>query len=508
MHKTRDILRLKLQNHLSHRKIARSLQISAGSVGATVSRARRAGLDWKTVCQLDDAELERRLYQQAVAGKPRRPLPNFQWIHLERRRPGVTLELLHIEYRERHPDGYGYTRFCDLYRGWLKRRGLSMRQVHKAGDKLFVDYSGKKPHYIDPDSGERVECELFVGTLGASNYTYAEATRTQTSPDWIASHTRAFSFFGGVTAAVVPDQLKSGVTVHCRYEPGVQRTYRDLAEHYGTCILPARPYKPKDKAKVEVAVQIVQRWVLARLRNQTFFSLAELNARIRELVDDLNDRQMRVYGASRRELFEKLDRPALRPLPQDAFVYGDWSRAKVNADYHVGVEYHYYSVPHALVGEHVDIYTTANTVEIYHQHRRVHSHVLSRERGGTTTCPQHLPKAHRKHLEWSPTRLLEWARGIGPNTARLIEEILCNRPHPEAGYRSCLGIQRLSRRYDLERLEKACGRALRANARSYRHVDSILKNGLDRLPFAEDASDGPAPSLPEHDNVRGDTYYH
>ncbi len=505
MRKTREILRQKLVLGLSHRKVARSLGVSPGAVGAAVGRAAAAGLDWESVQEQTDEELEERLYGRRAEAGSERPLPNYQYLHTERRKPGVTLELLHLEYLEAHPTGYRYTQFCELYRRWLKTHGLTMRQVHRAGEKLFVDYSGKKLHYVDGSTGDQVECELFVAVLGASNYIYAEATHTQRSRDWIASHVRAFEFIGGVPGLVVPDQLKSGVTTPCLYEPGVQRTYGELAEHYGTAVLPARSRKPRDKAKVEVGVQIVQRHVLARMRNEKFFSLDPLNRRVWELVGELNNRPMKLYGASRRELFESLDRPALIALPARRFVYAEWKQAKVNIDYHVEVDHHLYSVPYQVVGERVDVRFSATTVEVFLRQKRVAGHKRCYTRGKFTTLPEHMPKAHREHLQWSPTRLVSWAETVGLQTAALVCTILDSRPHPEQGYRSCLGILRLSKRYGDERLENACERALRAGARSYRHVDSILKNGLDRLPL--DDSDAPQPQLPTHDNVRGGTYY-
>jgi transposase len=477
MRKTREILRLKWALGRSHREVARSLGVSSGVVGGTVLRARAAGLEWPQVQALADDALEARLYGRPEAvGQRQRPQPDCAYLHAERRKPGVTLELLHLEYLEQHPDGYRYTRFCDLYRDWLTRRGLSMRQVHRAGEKCFVDYAGQKPQLIDPATGEVREVELFVAVLGASNYTYVEATRTQQVPDWIASHQRAFAYFGGVTGAVVPDQLKSGVTVPCRYEPRLQRTYEEFAQHYGTVILPARPGKSRDKAKVEVGVQVAERWILARLRHESFRSLGALNARIGALREDLNGRRMRLYQASRRELFERLDRPALRPLPAEPFVYGEWKTARVNIDYHV-----------ELKGQ------------------RVAAHVRDDTPGRHTTDPAHMPKAHQRHLEWTPSRLTEWASRIGPQTQALVAAILADRPHPEQGYRSCLGLLRLGRRYGDARLEAACARALRVGARSYRHVDSILKHGLEQVPLPE------APTLalrpaPLHEHLRGRAY--
>ena len=395
-------------------------------------RAQAAGLDWAQVQALTDDALEARLYgRPEAAGGRQRPLPDCAYLHAERRKPGVTLELLHLEYLEQHPDGYRYTRFCDLYRRWLTRRGLTMRQVHQGGEKLFVDYAGQKPSVIDPATGERIAVELFVAVLGASNYTYAEATLTQQVPDWIASHQRAFAFIGGVTAAVVCDQLKSGVVIPCRYEPGLQRTYEEFAQHSGTVIVPARPAKARDKAKVEVAVQVVERWILARLRHETFFSLGALNARIAALLTDLNARPMRLYRASRGELFERLDQPALRALPAEAFVYGEWKTARVNVDYHIELQGHYYSVPSALVHEAVDVRASVSTVEIFHRGQRVGAHARGTARGRHTTDPAHMPKAHQQHLEWTPSRIIAWAQTIGAHTAALVEAILADRPHPE-----------------------------------------------------------------------------
>jgi transposase len=506
MRKTREILRQKWELGRTHREVAASVGLSLGAVALTLGRAAAAGLDWAAAQALSDVALEERLYgprDEAAA----RPLPDCEYIHAERKKPGVTLELLHLEYLDKHPDGYRYTQFCERYREWLKRRGLTMRQEHRAGEKLFIDYAGKKPHLIDPKTGEVIEVELFVAVLGASNYTYAEASLTQRGPDFIASHVRALHDLGGVPAALVPDQLKSGVIAACRYEPGIQRTYEDLARHYGTAVLPARPHRPRDKAKVEVAVQIVERWIVARLRHETFFSLEALNARIAELLVELNGRRMRVYGASRRELFERIDRQALKPLPSEPFAYSEWRTARLNIDYHAEIDHHYYSAPHALVHEQVEARLTAITVEIFHRGVRVASHVRSYRRGGHTTIAEHMPKAHQKHLEWTPSRIVHWAGSIGPKTRELAEAILAERRHPEQGYRSCLGILRLGKRYGNERLEAACARAVAVRARSYRHVESILKNGLDRLPSPdEQREEGTTPAA--HENTRGGGYYH
>jgi len=507
MRKTREILRQKWELGRSHREVAFSVCTSPSTVADTLGRAKGAGLDWAQVQGLTEEALEARMYR----GSPgpigqARPVPDCAYLHIERRRVGVTLELLHHEYLEQHPDGYRYTQFCEIYRRWTKLLRLSMRQEHRAGEKAFVDYSGKKPHYTDQKTGEHIEVELFVAVLGASNYTYAEATASQKGHDFIASHVRAIEYFGGAPAALVPDQLKSGVTRSCWYEPTIQHTYEEMAEHYDTTVIPARPRKPRDKAKVEGGVLIAQRWILARLRNQTFFSLDALNERIAELLEDLNARTMKVYRVSRRELFERLDRPVLKPLPSVRFVYGDWKKAVVNIDYHIAVDGHYYSCHHSLIKEEVEARITATTVEVFFKGQRHTSHVRSYERGLFTTKPEHRPKAHED--QWPPSRVIEWAANeVGPKTAALIEVLLVERRHPEQGYRSCMGIKRLAKSYGRERVEAACERALRVHARSYRHVESILKKGLDRLPLQTEMEATETRPPVEHENLRGRNHY-
>ena len=505
MRKIRDILRLKWSLGMSHRETARSLSVSSGVVAETLKRAKCAHLDWARVCELDDTELDKLLYGVKTQRGQERPRPDFAHVDIERRRPGVTLAMLHWEYLQEHPDGYQYARFCALFKEWRKNQRIAMRQVHVGGEKLFIDYSGKKPQVIDPKTGEVRNVELFVAVLGASSYTYAEASESQQSQDFIASHMRALEYFGGVPRVLVPDQLKSAVTRPGQYEPVVQRTYQDMAEHYDTVVIPARPRKPKDKAKVEVAVQIVQRFVLGALRKEQFFSLEALNQRIRERLEALNNSPMKKYnGASRRQLFERLDQPVLRPLPLERFVYATWKRVRVNIDYHVALDNHYYSVPYQLASEELEARQTATTVELFHKGKRVASHKRSRESGRHSTITEHMPKAHRAHLEWTPSRLLDWAGKMGPNIAALVQNILETRKHPEQGYRSCLGILRLAKRYDPERLDAACLRALRVGARSYRSVESILKTNLDRVPLPDDSAER---EPLDHDNVRGPDYY-
>jgi transposase len=508
MRKTREILRLKWVLGRSHREITNTLAVGLGTITQVVMRAERAKItSWPDVEALSDEELDAKMYPPPVQNGEPRPEPNLPAMHIELRRTGVTLRLLHEEYVAANPNAYGYTKYCELYNAWAERLRVTMRQVHKAGEKCFVDYSGAKPSIVDAKTGERVEVELFVAVMGASNYTYAEVTATQRSADWIASHVRLVEFLGGTPRAMIPDQLKSGVVLASRYEPGIQRTYEEWSQHYSTTILPARPIKPRDKAKVEGGVLIAQRWILARLRNLTCFSIDEMNEHIARLVADLNSRVMKRYGKSRRELFDDLDRPAITALPTDRFIHGDWSKAQVRLDYHVPVDHHDYSVPYQRATDDVEIRLSASTVEIFYQGKRCASHVRSFEYGGTTTNPEHLPASHRKYLEESDAGFETWAKTIGPQTLELVRVILIERPHPEHGLRSCRGLRSLLRAYAPERLEAACERALLAGARSYTNVESILKHGLDRQPLTEAVQSDVRPPSLDHENIRGADYY-
>jgi transposase len=506
MDRLREILRQKLVLRRSHRDVADAVGVSVGLVSSVMSRAAVQQVDAEHIEEIDEAELEEKLYGRRAAKEAKRPLPNPAEMHIELRRAGVTLQLLHLEYLERYPDGYRYTAYCDVYRAWLAKRSPTMRQTHVAGDKMFVDYSGKRPRIVDRATGEVTEVELYVAVLGASNYTYAEATFTQQVPDFIASTTRAFAFFGGATRAVVPDQLKSAVTIACRYEPGIQRSFNELGRHYRTTILPARPASPRDKAKVEVGVQIVQRWILARIRHQVFHTLGELNARIRELVTELNARTMRLYKMSRTELFNRIEKSALSALPAEVFEYATWKKGKLNVDYHIVFDDHFYSAPHTLIQEELWVRATTTSIEIFHRGTRVAAHARSYIKFKHTTITAHMPAAHQKHAEWTPSRILGWARTVGPKTSALAEAILAEHRHPEHGYRSCLGLFRLAKRYGNERVEAACARALTVSARSYRHVESILKHGFDRAPAL--ATESVPSTGVVHENVRGRDYYH
>ncbi|MBI2983529.1 MAG: IS21 family transposase [Chloroflexi bacterium] len=507
MRKVKEVLRLTFGEGLSRRQVSAATGLPYTTIADHLARATKAGITWPLPEGLDDAALEARLFARpAIPDAASRPLPD--WAELDRElrsKKNVTLALLHLEYKEQHPEGYQYTQFCRHYHAWRGTVDLVMRQEHKAGEKCFVDWAGQTVPIIDPRTGEIVlEAQIFVAVLGASSHTYAEAFASQELEHWISGHISAFEAWGGATRIVVPDNPRTGVTKAHRYEPILNATYAEMAAHYGCAVIPARPRKPRDKAKCEVGVQVVQRWILARLRKRRFFSLAELNAAISELLRWLNERPFKKLEGSRAKLFAELDRPALRPLPAIRYQFATWKSATVNIDYHIEVDHHFYSVPYQLAREQVDVRISATTVEVFRHGQRVASHLRSSVRGGYTTAPEHMPEAHRRHLEWTPGRIVRWAEETGPRTASLVKAVMESRPHPEQGYRSCLGIMRLGKRFGDERLEAACTRALAVSALSYRSVESILRAGLDRQALPQ-----PAPELipREHANLRGPDYY-
>ncbi len=504
MSKTREILRTRWALGLSVREASRATGVSTGVVSKTASRAQKAGLTWAAVEALSDAELARRLYGEAAPAQSDRAEPDPVWMHRELRRRGVTLELLHLEYLSEHPTGFRYTAFCDRYRQWLSRQSVVMRQVHRAGEKAFVDYSGVRPHFIDASTGQKVDVELFVAALGASSLTFATATLTQRVADFVSAHVKAFRYFGGVPKITVPDQLRSAVSVPCRYEPTIHRAYSELGRHYDTAIVPARPGHPRDKAKVEVAVQVAQRWILARLRNETFFSLESLNARIAELLEDLNARPMKRLRASRRELFERYEREALKPLPSEAYVISEWSGGNtLDESYHVRVEDHFYSAPHVLVGEVVEMRLTSSTVEVFCGGARVAAHARSYEAGKTTET-EHMSEGHRAHCD-AEADVKAWSVSVGPMCFALVEKILNANPIREAAVRSTLGLRSVAKKYGERRTERACETALRLGARSYKPVERMLKLGRETMPLYGDEPSERAPIA--HDNVRGPEYF-
>lgn len=503
MRKIKEVLRLKATG-LSNRKIARACGISRPSVAEYIRRAHAAKLSWPLPSNLSDTEIEQRLFPPSSSvSLDQRPTPDWQAVHAELRRKGVTMDLLWQEYKEANPDGFQYSWFCQHYRQWAGKLDLVMRHEHRAGEKLFVDYAGQTVEVIDPQTGEITEAQIFVAVFGASNYTYAEATRSQSLPDWIGSHVRAITFFGGVPEIVVPDNLKSGVNKSCRYEPDINPTYQEMASHYNIAVVPARVRKPKDKAKAENGVLVVERWILARLRNRRFFSMAELNRAISELLSHLNNRPFKKLDGCRLSHFETVDRPALRPLPLTPYEFAEWKKVRVNVDYHFEVGRHYYSVPHTLVGKQLDVRLTASIVECFHRGKRVASHRRSRLQGKHTTVHDHMPPKHRKYAKWTPERFVRWGNSIGPHTGELVSTILAARRHPEQAFRTLFGILRLDKSYP-GRLENACRRALHIGATSYRSVESILKNGLDSHPVPKP----PSQSAPvQHGNIRGAGYY-
>src|SRR5690554_6707866 len=505
MRKIKEVLRLNASG-MSNRKIAVSCGISRSTVAEYLYRAAEAGLAWPLPPSLSDVTIEQWLFPPPPTRANRdRTLPDWQSVFKELKRKGVTLFLLWQEYLEQHPRGYQYSWYCDLYREWRGKLDVVMRQDHRAGEKLFVDYAGHTVPIVNQHTGELREAQVFIAVLGASNYTYAEATLSQSLPDWIGSHQRTFTFLGGVPEIVVPDNLKSGVTKASLYDPDINPTYQDMAEHYDVAVIPARVRAPKDKSKAEIGVYVVERWILAALRNRTFFSLAELNQAIQKLVVGLNTRPFRKLPGCRKDMFSALDEPALRALPASAYTYAEWKKVRVHMDYHIEFERHYYSVPYQLVKKQLEARVTDNTLECFYKNKRVASHLRSFMQGSHTTVREHMPKSHQKYAEWSPQRFIQWAEKIGPSTAGVIAQALSSRRHPQQSYRSCLGILRLEKPYGDKRLEAACGRALLLGSYRYKSIESILKHGLDSRPLLQQQE----LDIPEdHDNIRGPTYYH
>ena len=509
MRKIKEVLRLKYEAGRSHGEIARSCVIAHSTVLEYLRRAEAAGVRWPLPVGTTDTELERQLFPAEILGRDTEvPLPDCQMIYNELRRwrsdCALTLTQLWVEYKDNNPGGYQYTQFCEHYRRWLGKLDYVMRQEHRGGEKLFVDYTGSLA-ITNPETGEKIPTQLFVGTWGASNYTYADASLSQELPNWIASHVRAFRYFGCAPRVLVPDNLKSGVTKACFYDPEINPTYADLAEHYGIVVLPAKARRPRYKAIVENGVLVAKRWILAVLRHRTFFSLAELNAAIQELLELLNTRPMRKLKKSRRQIFEEIDLPVALRLPERPYEFAEWKKVRVNIDYHIEVDHHYYSVPFRLIREQLDVCMTAATIEAFFRGERVAVHARSHAWHKPTTLPEHMPAEHRRYAEWTPSRMLEWAGKTGPSTAKLAGDILASKTFPEQGYRAVLGLLRLGRTYGADRLEAACARALRFGSASYRYVHSILARGLEAQ--AEPEAESSQAALPFHENIRGGDYY-
>jgi transposase len=508
MRHVREVVRLEVSG-LSKHEIARRTGLAPSTVRETLKRFAASGLTWPLPDDIADSDLEAKLYKPAGTkqGHRRQDEPDWAAVHRELKRKHVTLSILWDEYIEQHPDGYRYSRYCELYRAWEGKLSVTMRQAHAGGEKLFVDYAGDTASVvIDRLSGEIREAWIFVAVLGASNFTYAEATWTQALADWIGAHTRAFEAIGGVPQLVVPDNTKTAVIKACLYEPSVNRSYTEMAAHYHTAILPTRPRKPRDKAKVEAGVLIMERWILGRLRNRIFLSLAELNQAIGELLVRLNDeRPIRRLGVTRRQLLEQLDRPMLKPLPVEPYVFAEWRMRRVGIDYHVDVDRHYYSVPYRFAKDAVEVRLTARTVEVFAKGERIAAHLRSSGNGKHTTVQDHMPSSHRRYADWTIERIRRDAAGIGPSTGALCDLILQERSHPEQGFRACLGIVRLVKAFGASRVEAAATRALDIGARTYGSVKSILDHNLDRHAASERRPDGEAIL---HRNIRGSRYYH
>ena len=505
MRRIREVLRLVLDCKLSNRKTGESLGIGRSSVDEYVRRASAAGLTWPLPPDLDDAALEAVLFPPTPPpSNVVRSEPDFIWIHEQLKQPGVNLSLLWHEYRERHSDGYQYSAFCAHYRRWQEMHTLSMRQVHRAGEKTFSDFAGTKISVVDPATGEVQYAHLFVTALGASGFSFGTAFWSEDTEAWCQGHVAAFEYFGGAPQLIVPDNPKAAVIKACAYEPELNTSFQQMAAHYSSAILPARVRHPKDKPKAEATVRLYKTWVIARLRQRTFFSLRELNEAIRELIDLANNKPFKKQPGSRREMFERLDKPALRPLPRDRWEFAESRIVRVDNSYHVDVDGRAYSVPHQLARKEVELRLTAKTVEVLFEGRRVTSHarLTSSE---PATLKEHMPPNHRWYADWSPARFISWAASIGASTTQLIEQHLASTNHMEVSFRRCIGILKLAKAYGSDRLEAASQRALATGAISYRSIKSILKSGIDRRPLPPQES--PTQLLILHENIRGASYY-
>jgi len=503
MRKLSEVLRLSLEQKVSVRKIARSCCLARSTVSDYLGRAKVAGLGWPLPEGMDEDLLERLLFPVRETSLPR-PALDMAYLRNEMRKQSVTLQLLWEEYRSHTSDGYSYSQFCQLYGDWVGKQAISLRQEHRAGEKLFVDFAGDTIPIHDPRTGEISQGHVFVGVLGCSNYTYAEVTATEKLPDWIGAQVHALEDIKGVPLVVVPDNTKAAVRSPCWYDPDINLTYQEMAEYYGFTVIPARVRKPKDKAKVENGVLIAERWILARLRHHTFFSIAEANEAVRKLLIGMNAKPFKKLPGSRQSVLEAMERPALKPLPECPYEFAEWKQVAVNIDYHVDVEGHYYSAPYQLIQQRLMARITRHGVELLHKGKRVAAHTRSHQKGRHTTLTEHQPPAHQKYLEWTPERLISWAGMIGPNCAEVIRQILASRPLVVHGYRPCLGVIRLGKPYGNERLERACARALKLNIATYHRIENLLKTGRDKVTMPE--PDIPCP-VTVHDNVRGAGYY-
>jgi transposase len=505
MSKIRRVLQLLHEAKLSQREVARVTGLSKSGVGEIASYARAAGLAWEQARQLDDQALQARMHPPPAPRSARHLEPDWAQVHQQLKQPAVTLQLLWEEYRQANGEqAYKYSAFCEKYARFARLLKRSMRQVHKAGERLFVDYAGQTVAMVDAFTGEITRAQIFVAVLGASNYTFACATRTQQAVDWVRSIIATLEFIGGVPRLLVPDQPRALMIRPDRYEPTSHRLLEELCNHYGMAVLPARPAHPQDKAKVEVGVQVVERWILARLRGRTFTTLGELNRAIAVLLEQLNARPFKKLPGCRHTAFEELDRPA-RAVASHADAGVPVQARASQHDYHVEVDGHYYSVPHRLVGQGVELRIGERTLEVLHKQQRVAAHAIDGRRGTHTTLAEHMPASHRAHAQWSPARLIAWGERIGAATAAVVRWQMEHRPHPEQGYRACLGMQRLAREFTPARLEAACTRAMAIRSPNLRSVTSILRSGFDRQPVPPKPAQA---SLPLHENLRGPDYYH
>lgn len=508
MRKVRELLRLTFEQGLSARKAAPIIGIGKTAASQYLSGFKASKLEHSNVSAMSDSELLNAINTKKESENSRfEELSKlFPYFEKELKRTGLTLQLLWKEYSETDIDCYGYSQFCHHYYHWRKETKVSMRMEHKAGDKMFVDFAGKKLSIVDPKTGEIQELEIFVSVLGASQLSYIEAVLSQKKADWIAVNQNALSFYKGVPNAIVPDCLKSAVIKSDKYEPEINQTYNDFAQHYQTVILPARALHPQDKSLAENFVRNAYTQIYAPLRNLTFFSIEELNTALWEQLDLYNHKNFQARGYSRNQLFEEIEKSQLKPLPTGTYELKAFSECKVQYNHHVYFkeDKHYYSVPFQFTGKKVMIISTSRSIEMFFNNSRIAIHQRNRCTYGYTTKTGHRPPNHQFVSEWSPQRFIKWGRNIAAEVEELITLLLDSRQHPEQAYRSCMGILNLSKKYDNADYIKACKKALGLNLINYKFIKNMLETKAFNL---ADEQESEQSNLPNHGNIRGEEVY-
>lgn len=508
MRKIRAVLGCLLDQKLSQRKTALYTRVNRETIAEILIRFKKSGLPWP-LPEIDDDALEFALYEP-VSKRGRAAISDIDFSAMveELKLPGVTLTTLHEEWAAITPNEQlvGYSQFCRRFERFQESLQISMRRIDTYGEVAYVDYSGKTAKFTDPTTGITHDVQIFVGVLGGSGYTYCEATLTQNLRDWIDSHVRMFAFFGGVPRVVVPDNLKSAVSKADRFSPVINASYNGMCSHYGTYVIPARVGEPRDKAKGEGGVLLMQRYVLAKMRKRQFFSLDEVNEAIAGYRQELNAKKFQKLAGSRFSRWLEFERPVLLPLPSEQYEFTEWGKARAGRDYHVKVDHHSYSVPHEFRGEEFEYRLTSTKVSFLRRGKCVATHIRSFVRDGTTTDPKHRHPSHKPLMEWSEDAAMSWAENLGPNVAALLKIHLSRNPGYHGGYRATEGMRSLSKRYTVEELDAACSYALAYKIFGASDLRGILFKQLYKL-LSMDLEGKSSSLTTDHENIRGSSHY-